>query len=120
MVNLYDVKTIDTRDSLDQYINFHEAEIKKEKERLEMFKVKAEERLKEIDEYENNKQYVILGHTHKDGREKGIMFIMRFPNGAQRTKRYYYESIVDMRSKLAELREIHNGVDWSEFKEEIK
>lgn len=80
---------------------------------------RANERIKWIKECEENKRYSILGRLYKDGRNKGIMLIIKFEDGTQRDERYTYTKITDARIKLEELKEKYSGVDWSKFEEEI-
>lgn len=55
----------------------------------------------------------------KDGKNKLILLIIRYPDGTQRDERYSFSKISEMRSKWEELKETHAEVDWSKFCEDI-
>lgn len=114
------LQSICTEQDFKKYKKFFDEDIAKQQKALEEFVVKAEERLNIVKQYEDNKQFVILGSTMKDGRNKEILLIIRYPDGSQRDERYSFGSIADMRSKLAELKETYSDVDWSKFEEDIK
>lgn len=114
----YDSKVFTTVD-LERFKKYFEGDIKKKQEELSDFIERAEKRLQWVTECEANKNYSILGRAMKDGKNKLILLIIRYPDGTQRDERYSFSKISEMRSKLEELKETHAEVDWSKFCEEI-
>ncbi len=114
----YDNK-IFTDSDLEKYKRFFEKGIEEKKKELENFVEGAKKRIEWIKECENNKNYSILGRTFKDGRNKEILLIIRYPDGTQRDERYSFSKISEMRDKLSELEGVYSGVDWSKFEHEI-
>lgn len=114
----YDRKVM-TEQDLEKYRQYFEKDISDKQKELREFIDRANARLKIIKEYDKNKQFVILGSTHKDGRKKEIMLIIRYPEGTQRDERYSFDKIAELRIKLEELKEKYSGVNWSGFDEEI-
>lgn len=106
-------------EDLNKYKNLFEKDIADKHKELDEFIERANERVKWIKECEENKRYSILGHISKNGRDKEIMFIIRYEDGTQRTERYSYSKIGEVRTKLTELKEKYSGVDWSRFEEEF-
>lgn len=86
---------------------------------IDDFVAQAEQRVKLVEEYEQNKRFCILGSTYKEGRTKNILLIVRYEDFTQRDERYSFNTIKEMRLKLAELKNKYNWVDWSGFNEEI-
>jgi hypothetical protein len=97
---------------------FEENIASKQKE-LDEFINRANKRIEYIKISEKNKNYCILGGLRKSGNNKDILLIIRYEDGTQRDEKYSYSKIADARSKLAELKEKHKEIDWSNFKEEI-
>jgi hypothetical protein len=102
-----------------KYKNLFEKEIVDKQKELSEFLNRANERVKCIKEWEENKRYKILGSTYRTGKEKRILLIIRYEDGTQKDERYKFDRIGDLRSKLLQLKEIHSGVDWNMFREEI-
>lgn len=86
---------------------------------IEAFITRGKERIRRIKEYEENKDYKILGSTYRDKQKKCILLIVRYPDGSQRDERYEFSKIAEMRKALAVLREKYKEVDWSQFHEDI-
>lgn len=86
---------------------------------IEAFITRGKERIQRIKEYEEKKEYKILGSTYRDKQKKCILLIVRYPDGSQRDERYEFSKIAEMRKALAALREKYKGVDWSHFHEDI-
>lgn len=112
-------KMIYTDEDLLRRVAYFEKDIANKQKELSEFIKRANDRVSWIKECEENKKYCIIGRTYKDGRDKGILLILRFEDGTQRDERYSYNKIGDMKIKLAELKEKYSGVDWSMFDEEI-
>lgn len=106
-------------EDLEKYKKAFEKDIINKQQELLDFIEQSEERIKTLEEYEANKQYKILGHTGRDGRNKYILLIIRYVDMTQREERYIFSKIADLRVKLKELKEKYSGVDWSGFDEEI-
>lgn len=104
---------------LEKYKRIFEKDIKDKKKELEDFVERAKKRIEWIKECENNKNYSILGRTFKQGRNKEILLIIKYPDGTQRDERYSFSKISEMRDKLSELKGVYSGVDWSKFEHEI-
>lgn len=112
-------KIVMTEEDLRHLKSQFEKEIEEKQKDLIEFVDRAHERLKQLKEYEENKQFVIVGGLRRKNREKEILLIVRYPDGTQRDERYYFGKIAELREKLAELKEKYSGVDWSGFDEEI-
>lgn len=112
-------KRISSVTDLEKYKEYFEEYISDKQRELEDFIIRANNRIKWIEECEKNKNYSILGRTYKDGRNKSILLIIRYPDGSQRDERYSFSKIKELRDKMSELQEKYSGVDWSEFEYEI-
>lgn len=112
-------KSVKSVADLERYKKVFEKDIADKQKELEDFINRANERIKWIEECECNKNYIILGRTFKDGRNKEIMLIVRYPDGSQRDERYSFSKISELRDKMRELEEKYSGVDWSAFDYEI-
>lgn len=112
-------KMVSTQSELQKYKTYFEEYISRKQKELEEFLERGNKRLKNIEQWEKEKAYKILGSLHKDGKKKEVMLIIRYPDGTQKVERYKFDKISDARAKLKELREIRSGVDWSAFEEEI-
>lgn len=112
-------KRFATQQELENLKIYFEKYISEKQKQLEEFLEKGNQRLKDIEKWESEKNYEILGSLHRDGKGKEIMLIIRYPDGTQKTERYKFSKISEARAKLKKLREIHQGVDWSAFAEEI-
>lgn len=84
------------------------------------FEKRAKERIALIDNWEQQKNFIILGRTYKCGKKKGILLIKRYPDQSQRDERYEFDKVADMRKKMLELEDKYSGADWSKFKKEIE
>lgn len=104
---------------LKKYNRLFEKDIEDKKKELQNFIERAKKRIEWIKECEKNKDYSILGRTFKDGRNKAILLIIRYPDGTQRDECYSFNKISEMRDKLSELENTYSGVDWSKFEHEI-
>lgn len=109
-----------TEQDLNVHVDAFQKEIQRQQQNLQLFIVKARERLNKVSEYEQLKQYKVMGGVYRVGKQKGIVLIIRYPDGTQKTERYYFDKIADLRVKLAELRSIHSDVDWSGFDEKLR
>ncbi len=115
----YDKKVFSVK-NLIEYKKHFEKDIAEKQKELEEFIDRGVKRINTIKEYESNKEYCILGSTHKlDGKKKEILLILRYPDNTQQDERYVFDKIADMRNKLSELKAKYSGVDWSQFQEEI-
>lgn len=112
-------KIVMTEEDLIRYKRQFEKDIADKQKELSEFVDRAHKRLKQLREYEENKQFVIVGGLRRKGREKEILLIIRYPDGTQRDERYSFDKIAELRTKLEELKEKYSGVDWSGFDEEI-
>ena len=107
------------KNDIDKFKQNFDNEIQTRLKQIDDFVAQAEQRIKIVEEYEQNKQFCILGSTYKEGRTKNILLIIRYEDFTQRDERYSFNTIKEMRTKLAELKEKYNWVDWSGFNEEI-
>lgn len=114
----YDTKVFTTSD-LEKYIKIFEKDIINRQKQLLDYKDRANNRIRWIEECEVSKNYCILGGTMKNGRNKSILLIIRYPDGTQRDIRYSFNKVSEMRKKLQELKTVYSGVDWTKFTEEI-
>lgn len=112
-------KRIATESDLEKYKEYFLKDIEDKKKELDEFINRANQRIARLKEYEMNKQYSILGGTHRDGKKKEILLIIRYNDGSQRDERYSFDKVAELRIKLSELKEKHSDVDWSKFTEEI-
>lgn len=110
---------VSTVTDLEKYKKIFEKNIEDKKKELSDFVDRANKRIRWVEECEANKNYCILGGTMKDGRNKSILLIVRYPDGTQRDERYSFNKISEMREKLQELKTVYNGVDWTKFTEEL-
>ena len=107
------------KNDIDKFKQEFDNEIQTRLKQIDDFVAQAEQRIKIVEEYEQNKQFCILGSTYKKGITKNILLIIRYEDFTQRDERYSFNTIKEMRTKLAELKEKYNWVDWSGFNEEI-
>lgn len=109
-----------TQEDLDYFVKKFYEDIEKQKQQILEFEKCARDRIALIDNWEKQKNFIILGRTFKYGKEKCISFIKRYPDQSQIEKRYNFNKIADMRKKMIELEEKYSGADWSRFKKEIE
>ena len=121
MINyaLYDTQ-INTVDDLKKYKTLFENDLEEQKRKIDEFVERANKRIEWVKECENNKNFRILGNTFRNGKNKEILLIIRYPDGSQRDERYSFSKITELRSKMSELQEKYSGVSWDEFIYEIK
>ena len=112
-------KCISSINDLKKYKKLFENDIADRQKELEEFINRANKRIAWVNECEVKGDYIILGRTFKDGKNKSILLIIRYPDGSQRDERYTFNKISEMRDKMEELKEKYSGVDWSNFEYEI-
>lgn len=105
-----------TKSDLDKYLEKFNQDIEQQKQEIIEFEKRAKERIALIDNWEKQKNFIILGSTYKNGKTKVILLIKRYPDQSQRDERYEFNKIADMRKKMIELKEKYSDVDWSKFK----
>ena len=108
-----------TIDDLEKYKRYFENDIQNKQKELKEFIGRANKRIDTVKQWEAEKQYKILGSLSKTGRRKDILFIVRYKDGTQREERYSFDKVSEARTKLKELTVKYDGVDWSDFREEI-
>lgn len=113
------IKYIFSDGDIERYHRIILEDINKRQVALENFLIEANKRLENFKKLELEKKYCVVGRTYREGKNKCILLIIRYPDGTQRDERYSFSLISDMRKKLSELREKYSGVDWSGFTEEI-
>jgi len=111
------VKNVFCQRELDMYKNIFEKEIEIMQKNLDDFVLSSKSRIKQIEKYENENDFKLLGGVRRDGKNKIILLIKRYPDGTQRDERYIFEKISELRIKLKELKEKYSGGDWTMFKE---
>lgn len=109
-----------TQEDLDWFVKKFYKDIEEQKQQILEFEKRAKERIILINNWEKQKNFIILGNTYKDGKKKCILLIKRYPDQSQKDEKYEFDKIVDMRKKMLELEEKYSGVDWSKFKMEIE
>lgn len=109
-----------TQEDLDWFVKKFYKDIEEQKQRILEFEKHAKDRIALIDNWEHQKNFIILGSTYKNGKKNVILLIKRYPDQSQRDERYEFNKIADMRKKMIELKEKYSGVDWSKFKKEIE
>lgn len=109
-----------TKSDLDKYLEKFNRDIEQQKQEIIEFEKRAKERIALIDNWEQQKNFIILGRTYKHGKKKGILLIKRYPDQSQRDERYEFDKIADMRKKMLELEDKYSCVDWSKFIKEIE
>lgn len=121
MINyeLYDTK-INSVDDLKKYKTLFENDLAEQQKKINEFVERANKRIEWIKECEANKNFRILGSTFKSGKNKEILLIIRYPDDSQRDERYSFTSITELRIKMEELKEKYSGVNWDDFRYEIK
>lgn len=113
------IKKVNTTEDIKKYKKLFEEDIVKKQKELINFISEAEKRVKWVCQCEVEHNYKILGHMCRNGKNKYIMLIKRYPDGSQSEEKYEYGKIKDCREKLKELQEKYNGVDWSQFTNEL-
>lgn len=108
-----------TQKDLYKYLEIFSKDIERQKQEITEFEKRARERITIIDNWEKQKNFIILGRTYKSGKRKGILLIKRYPDQSQRDERYEFDKVADMRRKILELEEKYSGADWSKFEKEI-
>lgn len=116
---LYD-RYVFTQKDLDGYMKDFYKDIEERKQQILEFEKRAKERIALIDNWEKQKNFIILGRTYKQGKTKGILLIKRYPDQSQVDKRYEFDKIADMRKKMLELEDKYSGVDWSRFERDVE
>lgn len=109
-----------TQKDLDCFVKKFYKDIEEQKQQILEFEKRAKDRIALIDNWEQQKNFIILGRTYKCGKKKGILLIKRYPDQSQRDERYEFDKVADMRKKMLELEDKYSGADWSKFKREIK
>ena len=109
-----------TQKDLDRYMKEFYKDIEKQKQQILEYEKRAKERINLIDNWEHQKNFIILGSTYKNGKKKVIFLIKRYPDQSQRDERYEFNKIADMRKKMIELEEKYSDSDWSNFVREIE
>ena len=109
-----------TKKDLDKYLEIFNKDIEQQKHEIIEFEKRAKDRITLIDNWEKQKNFIILGNTYKDGKKKCILLIKRYPDQSQKDEKYEFDKIVDMRKKMLELEEKYSGVDWSKFERDIE
>ena len=109
-----------TQKNLDKYLEEFNKDIERRKQEIIEFEKRAKERINLIDNWEQQKNFIILGSTYKNGKTKVILLIKRYPDQSQRDERYEFNKIADMRKKMIELEEKYSDSDWSNFVREIE
>lgn len=108
-----------TKSDLDKYLEKFNQYIEQQKQEIIEFEKRAKERIALIDNWEQQKNFIILGRTYKSGKKKGILLIKRYPDQSQRDEKYEFDKVADMKKKMLELEDKYSGVDWSKFEKEI-
>lgn len=116
---LYD-RCVFTQKDLDWYMKKFYKDIEEQKQQILEFEQRAKERIALIYNWEQQKNFIILGGAYKNGKKKSILLVKRYPDQSQVDERYEFDKIADMRKKMLELEDKYSGVDWSRFRREIK
>lgn len=109
-----------TQKNLDKYLEEFNKDIERQKQEIIEFEKRAKERINLIDNWEHQKNFIILGRTYKCGKKKRILLIKRYPDQTQRDERYEFDKVADIRKKMLELEDKYSGADWSKFEREIE
>lgn len=109
-----------TKKDLDKYLKIFNKDIEQQKHEIIEFEKRAKDRIALIDNWEQQKNFIILGRTYKCGKKKWILLIKRYPDQSQVDEKYEFDKIVDMRKKMLELEDKYSGADWSKFEKEIE
>lgn len=109
-----------TKKDLDKYLEIFNKDIEQQKYEIIEFEKRAKDRIALIDNWEQQKNFIILGNTYKDGKKKCILLIKRYPDQSQKDEKYEFDKIVDMRKKMLELEDKYSGVDWSKFERDVE
>lgn len=109
-----------TKKDLDKYLEIFNKDIEQQKREIIEFEKRAKDRIALIDNWEQQKNFIILGRTYKSGKKKGILLIKRYPDQSQRDEIYEFDKVADMRKKILELEDKYSGVDWSKFERDIE
>ena len=109
-----------TKNDLDKHLEEFNKDIERQKQEVIEFEKRAKERIALIDNWEQEKNFIILGRTYKRNKKKGILLIKRYPDQSQRDERYEFDKVADMRKKMLELEDKYSGVDWSKFEMDVE
>ena len=107
-----------TQKNLDRYLEEFNKDIDEQKQQILEFEKRAKERITLVNNWEQQKNFIILGRTYKNGKKKVILLIKRYPDQSQRDERYEFDKVADMRKKMLELEEKYSCADWSKFEKE--
>ena len=119
LIHIYD-RYVYTKNDLEKCLEKFNQDIEQQKLEIIEFEKRAKERIALIDNWEQQKNFIILGRTYKDGKKKGIILIKRYPDQSQRDERYEFDKVADMRKKMLKLEDKYSGVDWSKFERDVK
>lgn len=109
-----------TKNDLEKYLEKFNQDIEQQKLEIMEFEKRAKERIALIDNWEKQKNFIILGSTYKNGKKKCIFLSKRYPDQSQRDEKYEFNKVADMRKKMVELEEKYFGVDWSKFERYVE
>ena len=119
MMNLKEYeKSLFNDEDLERVVKAAEREVEERIKEIKRFKEQGEKRIQQVREWEDANNFIILGSIHKDGREKELLFIKRYPDYSQRDYRYRSNKISEVKKVLDKLKEKYSKVDWSNFREE--
>lgn len=113
-------KYVYTKNDLEKYLEKFNQDIEQQKLEIIEFEKRAKERIALINNWEQQKNFIILGRTYKRGKKKCILLIKRYPDQSQRDERYEFDKVADMRKKMLELEDKYSGVDWSKFERDVE
>lgn len=115
----YDIKKVFSAESLNRMSAIYDKEIARITENKKQLIQLANDRIRQINTWEASGNYKILGSTYKNGKQKCIILIIRYPDETQRDLRFHFNKIADMRTMLNGLREKYSSGDWTSFSEDI-
>lgn len=113
-------KYVYTKNDLEKYLERFNKDIEQQKQEIIEFEKRAKERIALINNWEQQKNFTILGRTYKNGKKKGILLIKRYPDQSQRDEKYEFDKVADMRKKMLELEDKYSGVDGSKFERDVE
>lgn len=68
-----------TQKNLDKYLEEFNKDIERQKQEIIEFEKRAKERINLIDNWEQQKNFIILGRTYKNGKKKSDTFNKKIP-----------------------------------------
>ena len=105
-----------TKEVFEGTVKLAEEEIEAMVKELEEYKAKGEERLKQLDEWIDNKEIKFTGEIRKVGNGiKELKIIIIFPDETQRIYSLSSNKVEELRDMVNKMKYFYSDYDWSAF-----